>query len=134
MDRLLTIISLALAVGSLVPSLTEKTTNTPITIMGTTASVILLLIILTHFWSIFIRKRNIDKMKKDINRMFSNNHPMSFEQVYAYLNYPDYDTASTAIVELLNSGSIHQKPIDVLSPSGSKYVVRVYNSINFPIP
>jgi len=82
----------------------------------------------------FVERQQIDKVKNDINVLFSGNNPMSFEQVYAQLNYADYSTASAAIDELVEQGSICHRPVDVTSENGTKYVVRVYNSINWPIP
>jgi len=63
--------------------------------------------------------------------MFSSNNPMSFEQIYEQLNYVDY---ATAINELVDEQTIHHRPVEVRSENGIKYIVRVYNSINRPIP
>ena len=59
---------------------------------------------------------------------------MSFEQIYEQLNYVDYATATTAIDELVDEQIIHHRPVEVRSENGTKYIVRVYNSVNRPIP
>lgn len=64
--------------------------------------------------------------------MFSSNNPFSFEQVYAQLNYVEYSTAASAIDELVDEHTIHHRPVDVTSETGAKYIVRVYNSVNYP--
>jgi|GEM_PF-5965874 len=73
-------------------------------------------------------------MEEDVHRMFYSNNPMSFEQIYANLNYPDYATASAAVDALVDKQYIHHRPVEVTSANQYKYVVRVYNSVNFPIP
>jgi hypothetical protein len=132
MDRFLAILSLALAFASLVPAFTATKTKTRI--VAVVISVLLIGTIGVQSWSLWTERRHIDKVKDDMVRMFSSNNPMSFEQVYGGLNYVDYATATTAIDELVDAHTIHHRPVEVTSPGGAKYVVRVYNSVNFPIP
>jgi hypothetical protein len=132
MDRFLAVFSLALAFASLVPPFTSK--NAKLRIVGVATSVLLIGIIGTQSWSFWTERRHIEKVKDDMVRMFSGNNPMSFEQVYSHLNYVDYVTASSAIDELVDAHTIHHRPVEVISASGDKYIVRVYNSVNFPIP
>lgn len=85
-------------------------------------------------WSLWQERRQIEKVKDDMVRMFSDDNPLSFEQVYIKLNYIDYATATAAIDELVDQHIIQHRPVEVRSAGGAKYVVRVYNSVNFPIP
>ena len=131
MDRFLTILGLALSVASLIPAFTS--TNTKIKIVGGAVSVLLIGVLGTQLWSSVMESRRLERATEDVAQMFVSNNPMSFEQIYMRLNYVDYPTASAAVDELVDRHVIHHKPVEVTSASGTKYVVRVYNSVNFGI-
>jgi Tfp pilus assembly protein PilE len=132
MDRFLSILSLALAFASLVPAFSA--TRIRLKIMGVIISILLIGSVGVMSWSMYVERQLIEKVKGDIVIIFSRNNPMSFEQVYNQLNYVDYSTASTAIDELVDQNVLHHRPLEVKSESGEKYIVRVYNSVNWPIP
>lgn len=132
MDRFLAILGLALAFASLVPAFSVKKIKARI--VGVAISVLLIGTIGVQAWSLWGERRLIEKTKDEISLMFASNNPLSFEQVYAQLKYADYATVSAAIDELMDRQTIHQRPVEVTSENGAKYIVRVYNSINFPIP
>lgn len=132
MDTFLAIVGLALSVASLVPAFTSKSTKTRIVAVAISVSLVGIL-----GWQYFLvqgERRRIEHAKDDVMRMLAGNRSMSFEQIYAELNYVDYSTAAAAVDELVAQHSIHHRPVEVTSASGAKYVVRVYNSVNFPIP
>ena len=132
MDRFLAVLSLALAVGSLVPAFTA--TNTRMKIVGGVISVLLIGVVGTQLWSLWAEGRHLIKTKEAIERMFDDNNPMSFEQIAAHLKNAEYTTAAMAVDELVDEHKIRHRPVDVTSANGAKYVVRVYNSVNFSIP
>ena len=132
MDRFLTLLGLALSFASLIPAFTA--TNIRIKIISGVVSVLLIGVLGTQLWSSVVEMRRFEKAREDVQLMFSSNNPLSFEQIYANLNYVDYPTASAAVDDLVDRRLIHHRPVEVVSGTGAKYVVRVYNSVNWPIP
>jgi hypothetical protein len=132
MDRFLTLLGLALSFASLIPVFTAA--NIRIKVIGGVVSVLLIGVLGTQLWSSVVEIRRLEKAREDVQLMFISNNPLSFEQIYANLNYDDYATASTAVDELVDQRLIHHRPVEVVSGTGAKYVVRVYNSVNWPIP
>ena len=74
--------------------------------------------------------------------LFSTNNSLTLEQVMFELNRGSYSTRATAVDfataaivvdELVKRGHLHSKLIETESGK-KKYLVRIFNSINWPIP
>ena len=109
MDTILAVLGLALAIASLVPSFTSK--NVRMKIIGLAISLSLIGVLGALLYWICVERSRIDHTKGDITRMFANNRPMSFEQIYSELNYIDYSTAAAAVDELVDEHAIHHRPV-----------------------
>jgi hypothetical protein len=131
MDRILSVLGLALAIASLVPAFTTK--QTKLKVVAIAIAVGLVGILGVQFYLVRVERADIEHAKEDVLRMMIGNRSMSFDQIYSGLNYVDYELAATAVDELVEDRQIHHRLVDVVSDSGAKYVVRVYNSVNFPI-
>jgi hypothetical protein len=131
MDRILSIVSIILAIAGLVPAFSQRDHRKKV-IFIITGGMLLSLTVL-QMWMYFNEYRRIEKAENEIGLMFAGNNPMSFEQIYGSMYYPSFDTANAAIDNLIDKGSIHSDKVDVVSEHGNKYVVRAYNSINFPV-
>jgi Clp protease len=134
MDVILSVIGVAFSATSLVLSLTAAETRVRVKITAVLLSLSVTGILGTLTVGTWTEQRRINRTKEDVMRLFSDNNPLSFDQVFADLNYEGYSDVATAVDALLEDRLIHQRPVEVTSASGNKYVVRVYNSINFPIP
>jgi hypothetical protein len=130
-DTILALLGLAVAVAALVPIFTAKG------IKGRVVEVACLVFLaglcVVFIWGQYRTVRERDHLRDDMMRMLSSNNPMTFEQIYSALNFPDYASAEQAIDELVYSHQIHNAQVEVTSAAGKKYVVRVYNNINFPV-
>ncbi|HEV3077689.1 MAG TPA: ATP-dependent Clp protease proteolytic subunit [Thermoanaerobaculia bacterium] len=134
MDVILSVIGVAFSATSLVLSLTAAETRVRVKITAVLLSLSVTGILGTLTVGTWTEQRRINRTREDVMRLFSDNNPLSFDQVFADLNYEGYSDVATAVDALLEDRLIHQRPVEVTSASGNKYVVRVYNSINFPIP
>ena len=132
MDTILGILGLALAIASLVPAFTA--TKTKLKIVAVAITLALIGVIGVQVYRAHTERTAIESAKEDVLRLLVGDNPLSFDQIYGSLNYVDYETVAEAIDELVSERQIHHRPVEATSESGKKYVVRVYNSIDFPIP
>jgi hypothetical protein len=131
-DTIMGISGVAVGVAALIPIYIVKGVRGWIA----TAVVIVFLVLMSIaiLYQRHAEGREIDRLENEIRRMFSGNNPHTFEEIYDGLNYAPYDLVVKAIDELIDSDKIWVGRIDVKSPSGTMYVVRVFNNINFPVP
>jgi hypothetical protein len=139
-ETILAIVAVALALAALVPIF--FTHNVRAKTAGIAIGVSLLGIVSYQTYLRIYEIGQIDGTRDYIlSHYFSSNHPMSFEQImseirdtYLYRRTRKRHSAEVAVENLENEKMIHSGLVTAESPDGNKYVVRVYNSINFPIP
>jgi hypothetical protein len=134
MDRYLAIFGIVLAVASLVQTFTRPHQNPKGRVIGAVVVLGLLGVFGNELYARYGESKLLAQRKYEVMQLFQTNSPMSFEQIYTRLNYPDYATASAAVDALVDEHLLHHRPVEVTSSSGTKYVVRVYNAAKFPIP
>jgi hypothetical protein len=131
-DTILGISGVAVGVAALIPMYVVKGVRG--WIATAVVSVFLVLMSIAILYQRHAEGREIDRLENEIRRMFSGNNPQTFEEIYDGLHYAPYDLVVKAIDEQIDSDKIWAGRMDVKSPSGTMYVVRVYNNINFPVP
>ena len=131
METILSIVGVALSIAGLIPAYTAKNVTRKITL--TALSLSIAGIFGCQVWLAAGQRRLVEKTKERVTLMMGGNQPMSFEQICERLNSTSSEIAATAINELEADGIIHQRMLDVKSPHGGEYRVRVFNSVNFGI-
>lgn len=131
METVLSIVGLALSVGSLVPAFTATNVRIKIILVSlcfATAGVFICQIVEGAH-----KARTINAAKVRLSGIMSANRPMTVEQIREALNSHDPSIVQRALDELQKEGAVHERTLEVQSARGTKYLARIYNSVNYPI-
>ncbi len=111
-------------------------------VIGVTIAVLLVGVLTIQGVGIAIAARAQAYVRDAIVRVFSSNNPLSIEQVitevgrgssFTSTGAVDYATVVRIMDDLVTEGSLHSRLVEARAGE-AKYVVRVFNSVNWPIP
>lgn len=126
MDSYLTIISLALAIATLVPIL--SITSRPrfwVVMVGALSLVVLIGVYRTY--EMYAREKEVIALKGSILDLLSKNERgMTFDQINDNLYYPNYQTVNIAIDELVDEDWVLNEKKTLVDGDGAQYVIRKY--------
>lgn len=132
LEKILTVLGLAIAIGGFVHVLTPSPRRTRIALL----TVCVALAALSGWLAIdhWRERSRVDATKEQIMQLVAGNNPRTFDQILDGLYYPDYAAAEQALDELVAEHLISQRKLTVTSKeSGNEFVVRVYNYSPFPV-
>jgi hypothetical protein len=140
MDTYLSLLGIALSCASLAPVFAIKRHR--IRAMGFAIAVMLLGVGAIQLWQRVIEDRRTERIRDEVAQIFSGNNPMTVEQVVNELDRGRFFTSDSAVeyrsaMEVLDTlvgqGFMQSRLVDVTT-GNTKYVVRVFNSVNYAIP
>jgi|SRR5579859_1478051 len=126
MNMLMTILSLALSAGSLVPVFVKKAKRKrTATILVAIVGVSLGITVILHWFRDWDQRQMVEN---EVSILLANhvNQTMTFEEIRIKLDRYDYKTLSEAVDACRNKNWIWDQVIEVTSSDGVKHTVRVY--------
>ena len=132
MDYFLAIVGITVSAGSLVQVFAEKDPKLKAVAVIISITLIGLTIGFLYWWADEAWRFN--EAENQIGAMFVTDNPMSLDQIFKRADRLSYDTVSAAVEDMKAKGSLQSDLVPAKDTRGHEYTVRVYNSINFPIP
>jgi ATP-dependent protease ClpP protease subunit len=140
MDTYLSLLGIALSCASLVPVFAIKKHR--LRAIGFAIAVLLFGVLATQLWQAVAEGRRTERIRDTVVKIFSDNNPMTAEQVLNEINRGRFFTSTSAVnyelvVKVLDAlvadGTVQSRLVEVTA-GNTKYIVRVFNSVNFSIP